>query len=86
METQTEFYVYVLKSLQDRKRYVGMTDNIERRLSEHHRGNVLSTKTRRPFILVYHEKFSTRSEARQREKYFKTAAGRRYLDKLETKH
>jgi predicted GIY-YIG superfamily endonuclease len=29
--------------------------------------------------LVYTEEFATFEEARQREKYFKTAAGRRFL-------
>jgi putative endonuclease len=32
-----------------------------------------------PFELVYFEEFETRNEARAREKYFKSAAGRRFL-------
>jgi putative endonuclease len=32
-----------------------------------------------PFAMVYFETFETREEAIMREKYFKTAAGRRFL-------
>jgi putative endonuclease len=35
-----------------------------------------------PFILVYKEAFETRVEAIAREKYFKTAPGRRFLKKI----
>jgi len=30
-------------------------------------------------VLIYKEEFATREEAIKREKYFKSAAGRRYL-------
>jgi putative endonuclease len=77
------FFVYVLKSLRDGKRYVGLTRNLEQRVKQHNRGQEFSTKGRRPFVLVYHEEFGTLEEARRREIYFKTAAGRRFLDKHE---
>ena len=35
-----------------------------------------------PFKLVYFEEFETEKEAILREKYFKTAAGRRFLKKV----
>ena len=72
-------FVYVLESLRDSKRYVGMTENLARRLEEHNKGLEKSTKGRRPFKLVYHEEFPDRQSARVREKYFKSAAGRRFL-------
>ena len=34
-----------------------------------------------PFEMAYFEEFATREEAIKREKYFKSAAGRRYLKK-----
>jgi putative endonuclease len=39
------FYVYILRSSKDGKRYVGMTENLERRMNEHESGRVKSTKT-----------------------------------------
>jgi putative endonuclease len=74
------YYVYVLVSLRDGKRYVGMTENLERRFAEHCRGSTPSTRHRRSLVLVYSERHSDRHQARARENYFKTAAGRRFLD------
>ena len=71
--------VYLLLSRKDLKTYVGSTDNIERRFEEHTSGKVKSTKNRRPLELVYQEKFASLSEARLRERYFKTKKGRREL-------
>ena len=73
------YCLYVLKSQLDGKLYTGHTDNLERRLSEHNSGKVKSTRARRPFVLVYSEKFSTRSEARWRERYLKTAWGKKQI-------
>ena len=75
------YFVYVLKSLKDGKRYTGISDNVKRRLKEHNRGNTRSTKNRTPFILEYTEKYQDRFSARKREKYFKSAAGRKWLNK-----
>ncbi len=76
-------YVYILKSCKDSKRYIGMTSNLEKRLVEHNSKKTKSTKGRGPFELEYFEEFDSFLAARNREKYFKTAAGRRYIkDKL----
>ncbi len=77
------FTVYVLRSLRDGKRYIGMTQNLALRIQQHNQGCEFSTKGRRPFVLVYREEWKTLPEARIREKYFKSGAGRRYLDGVE---
>lgn len=71
--------VYLLLSKKDLKTYVGSTDNIERRFSEHESGKVQSTKNRRPLVLIYKEVFPSLLEARIREIYLKTRRGRREL-------
>jgi len=76
------FYVYILKSESDKKRYIGSTSNLDRRLSQHNLGQVLSTKNRRPFVLLYKEIFNTEEEARLRERFFKTHKGYNELRKL----
>ena len=58
------FYVYLLKSLHDGRYYIGQTKAIEIRLQRHNSGQVLSTRARRPFMLIGFEKFETRDEAR----------------------
>jgi putative endonuclease len=72
-------YVYVLRSQVDGQFYVGLASNVVERLLQHNNGLVTSTKARRPFELIYWEGCLNRSDAAQREKYLKTAWGKRYL-------
>ncbi|MDI6765995.1 MAG: GIY-YIG nuclease family protein [Bacteroidota bacterium] len=46
------YYVYILKSLKDGKKYIGLTNEIDRRLKQHNNGEVSSTKSRRPFFII----------------------------------
>lgn len=75
------FWVYVLESYKDEKRYVGYTNDINKRLKEHKEGKVISTKPRRPFKLIYIEGCTNQQDAMRREKYMKTTDGRRFLSK-----
>ena len=76
------YYVYVLRSIKDKKRYIGMTADITRRFHEHNSGLVKSTKNRRPLKLIHTEEFETKIEAEQRELFYKTGKGREYLNNL----
>ena len=69
------WWLYVLKSLMDGRLYTGIAFDRDHRLREHNAGRVRSTRSRRPFILVYSESFQTRAEAMARERYFKTPEG-----------
>lgn len=69
------YYVYVLKSKQDGKLYIGLTNNLKRRLQEHARGNVRATKGRRYLGLIHYEYFINRQDAAAREKYLKSGYG-----------
>jgi putative endonuclease len=75
------YTVYVLKSTVIKKSYVGITNDLERRLREHNEGKSYFTKRYLPWIVVYKEQVQDREEARKREKYLKSAAGRRFLKK-----
>ena len=76
-------YVYVLKSLKDNKLYVGSTRQaLEERITRHNGGQVISTKNRRPFILLYNESFAEYANARKRELYLKSGSGREHLNRL----
>jgi putative endonuclease len=79
---ESNFVVYILRSTVDGKRYIGYTNNIERRLKEHNSGHTKSTKLRAPFVVSYQETVSSRIEARARERYFKSGAGRRFLSSI----
>lgn len=72
-------YVYVLRSLKDGQFYVGLTRNLRARLESHNKGLVSSTARRAPLELIYWEGCLNESDAAQREKYLKTAWGKRYI-------
>ena len=72
-------YVYVLRSLKDTGLYVGRTEELEKRIEEHMSGEVRSTKERRPLKFVYGEISNDIKDAAHRERYLKTAWGKRYL-------
>ena len=76
------YCVYVLLSLKDRILYHGFTSNLEERLKDHTAGRTKSTRARRPFILIHSEYYLQKSDAMRRERYFKTAEGRRMLKLL----
>lgn len=73
------FYTYVLKSLKDKKLYIGFTNDLKSRFLDHNKGLVESTKTRKPLELIYYEACLLEEKALKREKYFKTSFGRRFL-------
>ena len=76
-----QYYVYILRSEKDGKRYIGLTGDLERRISEHNSGKVRSTKNRRPLTLIYYEEFGSKEEATKRERFYKSGRGREYLKK-----
>lgn len=75
------YTVYVLKS-DDGKLYKGMTSNMVRRIKEHRSGKTKTTKAMKNLVVVYQENFQNFPDARKRELYFKSAAGRRFLKKV----
>ena len=61
------FYVYILKSSIDYTLYTGQTNNLKNRLKKHNLGQIISTKNKIPYNLVYFEEYDSRAEAMQRE-------------------
>ena len=54
------YWLYVLRSLKDERLYTGIAADRRERLREHNAGGVRSTRSRRPFVLVYSEPFETK--------------------------
>lgn len=77
-----KYFVYILKSKIKEVTYVGFTNNLDRRIKEHNLDKSKFTNIYKPWELVYSEEYDSEEEAIQREKYFKTAAGRRLIRKL----
>jgi len=78
--------VYILLSLKDKRTYVGCTCDFERRFKEHNSGQSKSTKHRVPFRLLFKEEFDTAIEAKKRERWWKSSAGRKELKKYFREH
>ena len=76
------FYCYVLRSQKTGRRFVGSCEDVAERIRRHNAGDSKATKHGTPWILVHSEVFASRSEAAQRERYYKTGRGRDELDKL----
>jgi len=77
-----KYYVYILKSETCEKTYVGMTNNLERRIKEHNSGKSKYTSKFIPWKVIYKEEMGNRKEAREKEKYYKSAAGRRKMKQI----
>jgi putative endonuclease len=69
------WYVYILRSKADKNLYIGSTNSIRRRLSEHNSGKVDSTRNRIPFTLEAYIGVGDKTKAVELERYFKTGSG-----------
>jgi len=75
-------YVYILESLTDGSYYIGSTQNLIDRIDRHNQGRSKYTKSKRPWELVYHEKYPDRSIAMKREKEIKGKKRKVFIDQL----
>ena len=76
------FFVYAISSLTRNYIYVGLTNDINRRLSQHQNGQNKTTRVYKPFELILTEAFETRIQARKREKSLKSGSGKEFLKAL----
>ena len=76
------YHVYILLNEVKTRTYTGVSDNVEARLQEHNKGRVKSSRLYRPYRVIYTEEFETLSEARQRERFYKSTTGRRRLKEI----
>lgn len=78
----SRFYVYILYSLKDSRLYIGFTNNLKKRLTEHASGKVEATKNRTPLKLIHYEYFISRNDAEAREKFLKSGYGRKQFKEI----
>lgn len=62
--------------------YVGITNDIERRVGQHQSGKEKTTAPYKPFEIILTESFTSRIDARTREIYLKSGIGKEYLKKI----
>lgn len=71
--------VYILLAADKDYRYKGSCRDLVERMKMHLTGKVSRTKNKRPLSLLHFEYFDQYTEARKRELYFKSGAGREWL-------
>jgi putative endonuclease len=75
--------LYVLKG-KNGKRYVGITNNLIRRLREHRSNRSKGSQVLGEFIVLHTEEYTDHKSARKREKFLKSGQGRKWLDEIES--
>ena len=76
------YFVYVICSIKDGSYYVGSTQDLKDRLERHNQGRTKYTKTKRPWELVYYEKYPNRSSAVKREQEIKRHKRKAFIEAL----
>jgi predicted GIY-YIG superfamily endonuclease len=74
-----DFIIYLLINENKNRTYVGFSDNIKRRITEHRNKKVKTTKDFGKFTYKILEKFNDIKLARDAEKYWKSSSGRRKI-------
>ena len=72
------YYVYFLMQ-NDFHIYTGSSSNLKNRVNDHNLGKVVSTKHKRPLVLIGYEAYVLKSDAQRRERFLKTSVGKRLL-------
>lgn len=76
------YFIYIIYSENRGVKYIGHTNDIERRLWEHNQNvGCRYTKNKGPWKLIHQENFETRANAIAREKILKTGVGRDWIKK-----
>ena len=76
------FYVYLIETLGTPvKRYVGLTENLKRRLTEHNAGKSPHTAKHKPWRMVTYIAFSSKAKADSFETYLKSGSGHAFARK-----
>jgi putative endonuclease len=80
------FYVYILQSEAKHRLYIGKTTNLKRRVAEHNAGQNVSTKSYRPWNLIFYEAYLSQQDASRRERYLKTTQGHQAIRRMLQSH
>jgi len=75
-------YLYILQSEINGRFYIGVTNDIERRIGEHNSGLVRSTSPYCPWVVKRIEEFHTIDEAYQRERFIKAKHSKIIIEKI----
>lgn len=69
------YYFYILRSLKNRKLYLGQTPDLKTRVKSHNNGENKATNSNIPYEIIFYSAFKNEKDAINCEQYFKTTAG-----------
>ena len=69
------YHVYILESLTSKRKYIGVTSDINKRIRHHNTGVNISTRKRGPWKLIYSEEYQDKKSAWLRERMIKSYKG-----------
>ena len=76
------WYVYILRSTEfPDQEYVGVTEDLKRRILEHNAGKSKHTAKFKPWKLIWYCAFSDKHKALEFEAYLKSHSGRAFTKK-----
>ncbi len=78
------YYVYIIYSVKLSKKYIGFTEDLQRRITEHNNGKDAFTSKGLPWRLVYYQAFISKKDAMAEERFLKTGKGRERIKFLFT--
>ncbi|HAR99505.1 MAG: GIY-YIG domain protein [Candidatus Moranbacteria bacterium GW2011_GWC2_37_73] len=76
------YYTYAIASINRKYIYVGISDDVDRRIRVHNNGYNKTTRSYCPFKTILIEEHADRNKARKREKYLKSGCGKEFLKTL----
>ncbi len=76
------YLVYILRSQKTDKRYIGYTNNINRRLLEHNSATKGFSLRHKPFFLIFQKAFECKHDAIAFERYLKRLKGGEQFKKI----
>ena len=79
------YFIYILHSSKSNRYYIGSASDPDKRLIRHNAGATPSTKSGRPWKIVYTEIFPSKTDALKREIYLKRMKSSIYLENLISK-
>ncbi len=81
-EITGEYVVYILYSQKLDRYYVGYTNDLDRRISEHNRKKGKYTDNGFPWEIKYVERYHEKKDAAERERFIKSRKSRVYIENL----
>ncbi len=73
------YYTYIIESITNKRWYIGHTNDIDRRLSEHNSGQNKSTKGKGPWKLIFLRSFDNNLDANRFELRLKRFRNKKFI-------